>query len=354
MAKASILPVLELEMTDYGYIIDRVTPTFRQLAGSSVLITGAAGFIGSYLMDFFRAVNQRLFIGNPCRVLGLDNMVAASRAPVSGDGVEFQLIKARDSLSQWRPRDWYIHAASIAAPAIYLHKPLETIEANVDMTVDVLNAARYHSVNGVLHMSSSEVYGNPTVLPTPEDYWGNVSFMGPRAVYGESKRFAETLCQTYYREFKVPVKIARPFNIYGPGENINDGRLVPQLMKALIHDRPFTIYGDGKASRTLCYVADAVVQLLAVLLDGQEGEAYNVGSDEELTLTQIAGLGDLIKSGLAVEYVKHHEVMAGAPTRWCPELTKIKRLSNLMPMVTLDGLRLTYEYYSDVKALCED
>src|SRR5207244_2375697 len=144
----------------------------------------------------------------------------------------------------------------------------------------------------ILYLSSSEIYGGPSpeIMPTPEDYRGNVSCTGPRACYDESKRLAETLCTTYFRTHRTPVKIMRPFNVYGPGQRLDDQRIIPDLMAAALARRPSVLYSDGRATRSFCYVRDAIRAMLLVLVSDADGEAFNVGNDEETTMSALAEL----------------------------------------------------------------
>lgn len=330
---------------DFAEILSRVTPSLHKLEGAHLMITGAAGFIGSYLMDFMAYANANYF-AQPCHVLGVDNWAAASRKPALAEHIAFVAsVEVADY-------DYCIHAASIASPKYYLAKPLETLNANVGLTERILRqvtAWGSHNASPVkrlLYLSSCEIYGDPTVVPTPETYRGNVSTTSPRAVYDESKRYAETLCMTYHRQHGVPVVIARPFNIYGPGEALDDGRLVPQLMKSALTGCPFTIYGDGLSTRSVCYISDAVVQLLALLLDGRLGEAYNVGDGEsEFSIGAFADIGRTMFPDLKVEYVFNHETLVDAPTRRRPDTTKILSIAKAPIVELAEGLRRTYDYY---------
>ena len=332
-------PVLK---EDFDFILGRVTPRFKELAGRDLLITGAAGFVGSYLMDLLTYANQCYF-ERPVKVIGLDNWVAASRAPAQSEHV-----KLTRNLFDYRV-DYCIHAASIASPKLYLAKPLETLEANVNLTRRVLEWST--AAAAVLYLSTSEVYGATPVVPTPEGDWGHASFASDRAVYHESKRYAELLCHVYHQRFAVPVKVARPFYIYGPGESLDDGRLVPQLIKAALAGSEFPIYGDGWATRSLCYVSDAVEQLFAVLLDGQPGEPYNVGSTEEVSIFEFAWrVGKRLFPQLRVGEVPDHPVTVDAPNRRLPDLRRVLRLAQPPAIDLQRGLQRTYRYYQELRS----
>ena len=187
--------------------------------------------------------------------------------------------------------DYVVHGASIASPTLYRQHPLETIDVNVGGTRHLLESARERGARFLL-LSSSEVYGDPPPdrVPTGEDYWGNVSAMGPRAPYDESKRLAETLATTYHRHYGTPVVIVRPFNVYGPRLNLDDGRVVPDFLRDALAGEPISLLSDGRPTRSFCYVSDFVVALLLLLVEGSSGEAYNVGNNEEISIRGIAEL----------------------------------------------------------------
>ena len=177
--------------------------------------------------------------------------------------------------------DFIIHAASIASPKYYRQYPIQTIDANVLGIHHLLDFAVEYPPESILFFSSSEVYGDPPpeCIPTPETYVGNVSFTGPRACYDESKRLGETLCVNFHQVHKVPVKIARPFNNYGPGLKINDRRVISDFFRDVLADRNIIMYSDGTPTRTFCYIADALTGYLLILLSNAEGEAFNIGDD---------------------------------------------------------------------------
>lgn len=343
----------------------KALPNLVELSESHWLITGHAGFIGSYLSRFLCWLNDYAWDGR-ASFWGIDSGIAAG-AP--GAQLNDELTRRRDFMPlPWNMADgpplerlsnarvdYVLHCASIAAPAIYKQYPLETIHVNVNGTENILNWARWNRqmstesrIKSVLHFSSSEVYGDPLVIPTPESYWGNVSCTGWRACYDESKRLSETLCKIYHEKFAVPVKILRPHNIYGPGQRLDDGRVIPQLMTAMLENKPFTIYGDGSATRSYCYISDAVTQMLSVLFRGNDGEIYNVGdSDSEINLRDLAGSAGLIrKNELIVKFIVDSQMIKDAPTRRRPDTRKIREISPTPEVKLGEGLRRTYEYYA--------
>jgi dTDP-glucose 4,6-dehydratase/UDP-glucuronate decarboxylase len=196
----------------------------------------------------------------------------------------------------------------------------------------------------MLSFSSSEVYGDPAVVPTPEEYHGNVSFTGPRACYDESKRLGETLCATYFRLHRVPVKVIRPFNVYGPGQRLDDGRIIPDLLRAALSGGPLVLYSDGAATRSFCYVSDFTEACLMLLMMPEaDGEAFNVGNAEEVsiaqaarTMAEVAGtppLPVLFESSAEAAYLVDN------PQRRCPDLTKLHRMTGFAARVSLrEGL----------------
>lgn len=342
MSREELHPVLR---EDFDRILQAMTPRFKDLAGTTMFVTGAAGFVGSYLMDFMAYANRN-FLDKPCKVTGIDNMLANSRKVRAGPSTE---VVIRDVVYCNETADWIVHLASIASPMYYAKYPLATIEANVNGTHKMLQRAAA-GARAMVHFSSSEAYGDPPPdkIPTPETYWGHVSFTGPRSVYDESKRFSETLCQIWFREFKTPVKIARPFNVYGPGHRLEDGRIVPQLMRAVLTGEPFVVYGDGSATRSFCYVSDAIVQMFAILLDGESGEAYNLGDGKsEISILKFTGLARPLFPGLKIEMVPHHESLVDAPTRRRPDTTKILRIAPPPQVGLAEGLRRTHEWHKE-------
>ena len=319
--------------------------------GSSILVTGSHGFIGAYLIEFFVYMNR--VVKFRYKIYGMDNFIAGEKnrlAHLEGEPNVFLYSRNISTFASWvdfPAADYVFHCASIAAPKFYRKHPLETIAVNVHGTEGILKWAQMGKPKAILHMSSSEIYGEPQEVPTPETCSGQVHPLHERAEYDESKRMSETLCKIYQQRFDVPVKIARPFNVYGPGQRLDDGRVIPQLMTALLSRTPFTIYGNGSSTRSYCYISDAVVQLFAVLLKGQPGEAYNVGNgDDETSLIRLAQVANRVFDGApAIRFMEATEELKDAPTRRRPDVTKIRLLTH-GPMIDLaEGLRRTYDSY---------
>ena len=341
-----------VEAQDLAGICTRAESGLTRLAGATVLIAGGAGFLPSYLVDTLAHANREL-LDEPCRVLCLDNMstgVSARLAHLEGRGdvvfVHHDLVQPYDPGEQV---DYIVHAASIASPTWYRRHPLETIDVNVGGTRHLLDLALRQEVRALLYLSSSEIYGDPPPeeIPTSEEYWGHVSCTGPRACYDESKRLAETLCSTYQRLHGLPVKVARPFNVYGPRLRLDDGRVIPDFMRDALDGEAITLYSDGEVTRSFCYVADAAAALLLLLTaDAPEG-AYNVGTAEEVTIGRVAE----IVAGLAGTRV-HRTTSADPhyltdnPNRRCPDLAKITDALDWRPQVQLEeGLARTLDHY---------
>ncbi|MGH7619076.1 MAG: NAD-dependent epimerase/dehydratase family protein [Gemmatimonadaceae bacterium] len=330
----------------------------RNLAGTTVLVTGAAGFLCSYIVETVAAINAA-GLNPPCRVIAVDNLitgVSKRLGHLAGrPDVRFLEHDITRPLDLGERVDWIIHGASIASPTFYRLHPLETIDANVGGIRRMLDLAREHGARGVLSLSSSEIYGDPVAaaIPTPETYLGNVSCTGPRACYDESKRLGETLCATYARLYGTPVKVVRPFNVYGPGQRLDDKRIIPDLMSAALERRPIVLFSDGRATRAFCYVTDAIRAIWHILVSGPPGEAFNVGNDAvetsildvAETLRNVAGPPDL---EIELRLSKDRDYLTDNPQRRCPNLTKLRALCDWQPKVPLaEGLERTLRSYEE-------
>jgi len=338
---------------DARRVVDSLGRLLEPMAGSRVLVTGAAGFLGAFFLDVLDAFNER-HADHPSQVTAMDNFMVGPPERISHLlGKHWLSLKTADVS---RPQeieasyDWIIHCASIGSPSIYRANPLQVIAANVQGTWNLLEAAR-KGAKGMLSFSSSEVYGDPAIVPTPEDYFGNVNFTGPRACYDESKRLGETLCATYFRLHRVPVKVIRPFNVYGPGQRLDDGRIIPDLLRAALAGGPLVLFSDGQATRSFCYVSDFTEACLMLLVMPEaDGEAYNVGNAEEVSIGQAAHIMADVAGNppLPVLFEKSAETayLVDNPQRRCPNLDKLQRLTGFRAKVMLrEGLSRALESY---------
>lgn len=341
---------------DAQLVAQRFGEQLRPLAGSTVLLTGASGFLGSYLLDVLAGLNRHAGWA-PCRIIAVDNLQVGLpdrvRHLADEPGVEFRTHDVTTPLTLKSPVDWIVHAASIASPAFYRRFPLETIDVNVNATWRMLELARA-GARGMVSLSTSEIYGDPVTdaIPTSEEYRGNVSCTGPRACYDESKRLGETLCMTYFRLHATPVKVMRPFNVYGPGQRLDDLRIIPDLMSAALAKRPIVLWSDGRATRSFCYARDAATAILLVLVSDANGEVFNVGNDEEISIAALAELMADIAAPprLAVEYrvSADRDYLTDNPQRRCPDVSKLRTRLGWRPEVGLaEGLARTLSSYRE-------
>ena len=308
-----------------------------------VLISGAAGFIGSHLVD-------RL-LHDGFDVTGIDNFITGDRANLAHIGASntWRLIEADATandftarMSQLGPFDLVLHLASLASPMEYLKYPIETLEAGSTATRNLLEIALRFGARFLL-TSTSECYGDPLEHPQKESYWGNVNPIGPRSCYDESKRFAEALTMAYHRKHGLRTGIARIFNTYGPRMKLNDGRVVPAFLSQALESKPLTIFGDGTQTRSFCYVDD-LVDGLCRLMNSEEREPVNLGNPQEITLLVFAErIQKLLGTNCPLEF---HPLPENDPTRRQPDISKAKRVLGWEPSVDLEtGLKKTVEYF---------
>lgn len=337
---------------DAEWIFHRYGDRLLPLRGSRLLLTGASGFLCSYLVDVLATWSELQL-----KVIAVDNFIAASRDRLThleaSSAVELMTHDVTQPIQLDRPIDYIIHGASIASPMYYRRFPLETINVNVDGTRRMLELARTARAKSMLFLSSSEIYGDPDprFIPTSEEYTGNVSCTGPRACYDESKRLGETLCATYFRLHATPVKTIRPFNVYGPGQRLDDQRIIPDLVYAALNGGPIKLFSDGRPTRSFCYARDFAAALLLVLLSSENGEAFNIGNDEEIsigtaaeTVAQTKGNGAPLKVEYAVS--GDRDYLTDNPNRRCPDLSKIRSRVGWSPEVKFrDGIARTIHSY---------
>ncbi|MEC1520422.1 NAD-dependent epimerase/dehydratase family protein [Neobacillus niacini] len=342
---------------DIKHISNELEKKLKKLEASTILISGGGGFLGGYFLDLIDYCNKNLF-ETPCHVICIENFISAAPQRIqhlqNNQCVEIINQDITMPLNIKKKVDFIIHAASIASPTYYRQYPIETIETNVWGLKNLLDFAKNQKVKSFLFFSTSEIYGNPApeFIPTPETYNGNVSCTGPRACYDESKRLGETLCVNYYQQYGVPVKVVRPFNVFGPGLRIDDKRVIPDFFNDALHLKKISLLSNGKPTRSFCYIADAIKGFMLALLSEHDGEAFNIGNDEvEISMLDLAKLIGKLVGRVEIEYKESDDkrYLIDNPQRRCPDLTKAKNLLGYMPMVNLeDGLGRLKDWYVDV------
>jgi UDP-glucuronate decarboxylase len=342
------------------------------MAGKRLLITGGAGFLGYEMVQTVLWANESGIA--PIELTVYDNFVRGVPSWLEALNGTPHLTVVEHDIRKPLPSnmddfEFVVHAAGIASPTYYRRHPIETMDANINGLRSLLDWAvaqqeRGRPIEGFLFFSSSEIYGDPTPedIPTPETYRGNVSCTGPRACYDESKRYGETLCVNFAHQHGLPVKVARPFNNYGPGLKISDRRVIPDLARDILANRDIVLLSDGSATRTFCYVSDAVTGYYKVLVRGGAGEAYNVGVEEpEISMRDLAEkLADLGRRHFGYAGRVVHETsdevdyLVDNPSRRCPVIAKARDQLDYRPRVDLDeGLRRSLAWYADNREATE-
>ena len=303
-----------------------------------VVITGGAGFIGSHLCDRFLADGHE--------VVCLDNLLTGSLDNIAHlfgrDGFLFMKHDVTNFIHVPGPVDAVLHFASPASPVDYLRYPIQTLKVGSLGTHKALGLALEKRAKFLL-ASTSECYGDPTVHPQPESYFGNVNPVGPRGVYDEAKRFAEALTMAYHRYHGLDTKIARIFNTYGPRMRIGDGRVVPAFIAQALKGEPLTVFGDGTQTRSFCYVSD-LVEGIVRLLASDVHEPVNLGNPEEHSILEFARIVQRVL-GVTAE-IKFEPLPTDDPKVRRPDITRARQLLGFEPRVSLeDGLARTAEYF---------
>jgi dTDP-glucose 4,6-dehydratase len=306
-----------------------------------VIISGAAGFIGSHMCD-------RLLLEG-YTVVALDNLLTGSldnlshlRANPAFQFIAQDVAQTFDNAAMGAPADAVLHMASLASPKDYLAHPIETLDVGSAGTRNMLELARAHGARFLI-ASTSECYGDPLVHPQVETYWGNVNPVGPRSCYDESKRYAEALTMAYHRTHGVRTNIARIFNTYGPRMKLNDGRVVPAFLDQALRGEPLTVFGDGSQTRSFCYVSD-LVEGLYRLMFSEERYPVNLGNPREMTILEFAQR--IIKLTHSASTIVREPLPEDDPKQRKPDISKAKRVLGWEPFVPLeDGLQHTADYF---------
>lgn len=351
---------------DWRRVEESLGDKVARLFGKRILITGAAGFLGFGFLHFFAYLNTKQVERNRVWLVAADNFLrGCPRWLTELAMVNPNMRLVRQDITQPWPEfqsrfDFIVHCASVASPKFYRQYPLETLDTNISGLRHMLDLARRSESESILYFSSSEIYGDPpsNEIPTRETYRGNVSCIGPRACYDESKRLGETLCYLYAQQYGVSAKIVRPFNNYGPGLRLLDGRVIPDFCRDVLADRDIVLHSDGSPTRTFCYVSDALTGYLLVLLSSRHAEPFNIGTAfPEISMRDLAAL--LMKiagSCRKVIYRPSDEVhyLTDNPNRRCPDITKARSQIGYQPLVSLEtGLGRTLEWYRRFQSLEE-
>ena len=308
-----------------------------------VLVTGAAGFLGSHLVDRFLALGYE--------VLGMDNLITGSPANLEHVSSHARFRFANQDVTRYieveGPLDGVLHFASPASPVDYLELPIQTLKVGALGTHKALGLALAKQAR-LLLASTSEVYGDPLVHPQPESYWGNVNPVGPRGVYDEAKRFAEALTMAYHRYHDLDTRIVRIFNTYGPRMRPNDGRVVSNFIVQALRGEPLTIYGDGSQTRSFCYVDDLIEGIVRLFERGTP-EPTNLGNPHEFTVRQLADR--VLQLTGSKSQIVQRPLPVDDPRVRQPDISYARRTLDWEPTVRLEeGLRRTIEYFRGVVA----
>ncbi|MGJ1432124.1 UDP-glucuronic acid decarboxylase family protein [Sphingobacterium spiritivorum] len=303
-----------------------------------ILITGAAGFLGSHLCD--------RFILEDYHVIGMDNLITGDIRNIEHlyklDHFEFYHHDVSKFVHVPGHLDYILHFASPASPVDYLRIPIQTLKVGSLGTHNLLGLARAKNAR-ILVASTSEIYGDPTVSPQSEDYWGNVNPVGPRGVYDEAKRFQEAMTMAYHNFHELQTRIVRIFNTFGPRMRLNDGRAVPAFIAQALRGEDLTVFGDGQQTRSFCYVSDQVEGIFKTL-HSDCADPINIGNPEEITLQQLAEEILLITNSKSK--IVYQPLPAEDPKQRRPDISKAKKILNWEPVVSRkQGLEQTITYY---------
>jgi len=303
-----------------------------------VLITGAAGFLGSHLCD--------RFIKEGCHVIGMDNLITGDMKNIEHlfprEDFEFYHHDVSKFIHVPGELHYILHFASPASPIDYLKIPIQTLKVGSLGIHNCLGLARSKKAR-VLIASTSEIYGDPLVHPQPEEYWGNVNPVGPRGVYDEAKRFQEAMTMAYHNFHGLETRIVRIFNTYGPRMRLNDGRALPAFIGQALRGEDLTVFGDGSQTRSFCYVDDLVEGIYRLLLSDYS-QPVNIGNPSEITLKQFAE--EVISLTGTKQKIVYKPLPVDDPKQRRPDITKAKQILGWEPKVDRrDGLKITYDYF---------
>jgi UDP-glucuronate decarboxylase len=325
--------------SDIDEVVERMSNIAKDLSGKNVLLTGGRGFLGRYFVEIFDRLNKDV-LDKPVTLIVLDNLITAGKEGAQipkYNHIEFIKHNVIQPFAYEGALDYVIHAAGIASPYYYRAYPIETMEVAINGTRNMLELAKKSNAR-FSFFSSSEIYGDPDAkhVPMQESYRGNVSCQGPRACYDESKRAGETLCYIYHTQNGTATNTIRPFNIYGPGMQETDYRVLPNFASRIKSGSPLHIYGDGTQTRTFCYITDALVGFFKVFLKGVPGEAYNIGNPKpEVSMIDLAeALKTISSSKIKYDIIEYPDSYpADEPMRRSPDIRKARLQLGFEPIV---------------------
>ncbi|WP_375236386.1 UDP-glucuronic acid decarboxylase family protein [Winogradskyella sp.] len=307
----------------------------------TVLITGAAGFLGSHLCD--------RFVKEGFAVIGMDNFITGDKKNIShlANHTNFSFIEhdVTEYIKIDGELDYILHFASPASPIDYLKIPIQTLKVGSLGTHNLLGLAKAKNAR-ILIASTSEVYGDPLVHPQPEDYYGNVNAIGPRGVYDEAKRFQESLTMAYHRFHGLEVRIVRIFNTYGPRMRLNDGRVIPAFMGQVLRGEDLTVFGDGLQTRSFCYVDDQIDGIYKLLFSDYSFPV-NIGNPTETTILEFSK--EIIKLANSNQKIVFRPLPVDDPLQRKPDIALAKKLLNWTPKVSQkEGMKITFNYFKNL------
>jgi UDP-glucuronate decarboxylase len=326
-----------------GSDLDQIVQSVKSLPirGKTVLVSGGAGFLGSWMCDTLIALGAR--------VICVDNLSSGLKSNIfhllSNKNFEFMQQDICEPVGLKQKIDVVLHMASRAGPFEFEKYPIEILQSNTIGTFRALEIARENRAI-FLFTSTSEIYGNPTIIPTPETYYGNVNPIGPRGCYDEAKRCGEAYVMAYVKQFGLNAKIVRIFNSYGPRMRANDiyGRVVPRFVDQALNNQPITVFGTGDQTRSFCYVTDQIEGLLKLAFFPEAGAVVNIGNPQEFRIIDLANLvKKLIGTSSGIEF---SPLPRDDPYRRCPDITQARQILGWQPQVTLrEGLGRTIEWF---------
>jgi len=347
----------KITQEDINYIVNH-NLDWDTFTNSTVLISGASGFLPSYIVETLLRLNEKQNKNIKIIALVRDKEKALKKFEhhKNRKDLEFLVQDVCDPINV-KPEeniDFIIHAASQASPKFYGKDPVGTINANVIGTINLLKLAKEKHSKDFLFFSSAEVYGEATEhqIPTKENDYGYIDLTNVRSCYGESKRIGENICVSWHHQYGVPVKIVRPFHTYGPGMDLNDGRVFADFVSDVVNNRNIIMKSDGNNTRAFCYLADFILGMFSVLLKGKNGEAYNVGFNKE---TSIIGLANILVNLFPEKDIKvimnnsdrSKEYLKSTVNRTCPDISKVKLLGWEPKTEVEDGFKRTVLSYSE-------